>query len=202
MLELLNLKIDFNIPKIISNKEFKKFISIYDDNQICITEYIYESEKINENNIIIDEINLIKDNKSSSITPSIDSYFSTYSDYYNPNNLFINTDYYYCSKSNNNDEYLMFDFEKEYWFQKIVINFYDKYPENKIKSFNIIIYDQKKRIIDNFKVRDLESCLKKYSFSLFYKFRYIKFELLENHGGNYFIIKNIVFIPDDFYSIK
>ena len=202
VLELLNLKIDFNIPKIISNKEFKKFISIYDDNQICITEYIYESEKINENNIIIDEINLIKDNKSSSITPSIDSYFSTYSDYYNPNNLFINTDYYYCSKSNNNDEYLMFDFEKEYWFQKIVINFYDKYPENKIKSFNIIIYDQKKRIIDNFKVRDLESCLKKYSFSLFYKFRYIKFELVENHGGNYFIIKNIVFIPDDFYSIK
>ena len=80
VLELLNLKIDFNIPKIISNKEFKKFISIYDDNQICITEYIYESEKINENNIIIDEINLIKDNKSSSITPSIDSYFSTYSD--------------------------------------------------------------------------------------------------------------------------
>ena len=96
----------------------------------------------------------------------------------------------------------MFDFEKEYWFQQIVINFYDKYPENKIKSYNIMIYDQKKRIIDNFKVRDLESCLKKYSFSLFYKFRYIKFELIENHGGNFFIIKNIVFIPDDIYSIK
>ena len=164
--------------------------------------YIYESEKINENNIIIAEINLIKDNKSSSITPSIDSYFSTYSDYYKANNLFINTDYYYCSKSNNNDEYLMFDFEKEYWFQKIVINFYDKYPENKIKSYNIMIYEQKKRIIDNFEVRDLKRSLKCHYFTLLYKFRYIKFELIENHGGNFFIIKYIVFIPDDIYSIK
>ena len=44
--------------------------------------------------------------------------------------------------------------------------------------------------------------LKYFSVSSQCKFRYIKFELLENHGGNYFIIKNIEFIPDEIYTIK
>ena len=44
--------------------------------------------------------------------------------------------------------------------------------------------------------------LKSFPVDLNYKFRYIKFELLENHGGNYFIIKNIEFSSDETYSIK
>ena len=201
LLELLNIKINFNIPKIISTKEFKKIISIYDDNQICIMEYSYNAENINENNIIIDKINLIKDNNSEN-TPSKNLYHSTYSDSYTPKNLFIQNNYYYCSKSNKNDEYLMFDFENEYWFNKVVITYIDKYQDDRIKSCNIIIYDQKKRIIKNIQLRDLKMDLKSFPVDLNYKFRFIKFELLENHGGNYFIIKNIEFSSDETYSIK
>ena len=136
------------------------------------------------------------------ITPSIDSYFSVYNYYYTPKNLFINTNYYYCSKSNSNNEYLKFDFKKEYWFKKIVIKFYTKYPENRIKYFNILIYDQKNRIIETFQRLYSNMDSESFSYTLNYKFRYIKFELLNNHGGNYYIIKNIEFIPENIYSIK
>ena len=200
LIELLNFKINYNIPKIILTQEFKKIISIYDNNQLSIADYKYNNIYNNENNLIINEINLIQDNNSEIVPPS-SSYFSAYDDEYTPNKLFIENDYY-CSKSNGNNENIMFDFEKEYWFNKVIVEYVDKYKTSRIKNLNVLIYDNKKRFIDKFVYNNINQDLNSFNFALNSKCRYIKFEFIENYGGDYFIIGKIRFNTEEIYSIN
>ena len=197
-IELLNFKINYNLPKILLNKEFKKIINIYDNNQLCIIDYIYKNELINEN-VHINEINLIKDNESEIIPPS-STYSSIYNEDYSPKNLFIENEYY-CSKSNNN-EFIQFDFQKEYCFNKIVVTYIDKYTKGRLKKFNIIYLDKKMRVVDKFECNNKDKELDYFTLSINVKGRYIKFEFLENFGENYFVIGKINFFVDEVYSIK
>ena len=164
--------------------------------QLIINIIIYN----NENNLIINEINLIQDNNSEIVPPS-SSYFSAYDDEYRPNKLFIENDYY-CSKSNGNNENIMFDFEKEYWFNKVIVEYVDKYKTSRIKNLNVLIYDNKKRFIDKFVYNNINQDLNSFNFILNSKCRYIKFEFIENYGGDYFIIGKIRFNTEEIYSIN
>ena len=197
-IELLNFKINYNLPKILLTKEFKKIINIYDNNQLCIIDYIYKNELINES-VHINEINLIKDNKSEIIPPS-STYSSIYDEDYTPKNLFIEKEYY-CSKSNNN-EFIQFDFQKDYCFNKIVVSYIDKYKKGRLKKFNIIYLDKKMRVVDKFECSNIDMELDNFTLSINSKGRYIKFEFLENFGENYFVIGKINFFVDEVYSIK
>lgn len=201
LIELFNFKINYNIPKIMVSQEFKKIISVYDNNQLCIVDYTYKSElRYENNNMNINEINLIQDNNSEIIPPKSE-YFSVYDDDYTPKNLFIENEYY-CSKSNNNNENILFDFEKEYWLNKIIVTYIDKYQKSRIKKLNVLLYDKKKRIIKKCEYSDFNMEWKNFNITINSKCRYIKFELLENYGEKFFIIGSIRFIVDEIYSIN
>lgn len=201
LIELFNFKINYNIPKIMVSQEFKKIISVYDNNQLCIVDYTYKSElRYENNNMNINEINLIQDNNSEIIPPKSE-YFSVYDDDYTPKNLFIENEYY-CSKSNNNNENILFDFEKEYWLNKIIVTYIDKYQKSRIKKLNVLLYDKKKRIIKKCEYSDYNMEWKNFNITINSKCRYIKFELLENYGEKFFIIGSIRFIVDEIYSIN
>ena len=199
LIELLNFKINYNIPKIIFNEGFKKFITLYDNNQLCILDYIYEKEFKNQDNIQINKINLKLDNKSEIIPPQSE-FSSVYNNDYKVENLFLEKDYY-CSKTNKNES-ILFDFEKEYYFKSINISYIDKYKKGRLKKFNLIILDKEKRLINkiDYSVDKLEC--NNLNVPADNKGRYLKFEFLENFGEEYFVIGKMKFLVEQTYSIN
>ena len=200
LINLLNFKINYNIPKIVFNGEFKKLIYVYENNQLCIMDYIYEQNLKNNNDIRINQINLQLDNQSE-IIPPISEFSSIYNNDYKVQNLFVENNYYYCSKNNKNES-LLFDFEKEYCFNRIVILYIDRFKKERLKQFKIVIGDKDKRWVhtQEYSIDRMED---NYLYiSLNNKGRYIKFELLENFGGYYFIIGRMQFFVEQIYSIQ
>ena len=199
LIELLNFKLNYNIPKIAISQRFQKFINIYDNNQLCILDYMYENHYNNQNNDNKNEIILIKDNNSEIIPPSF-IYSSIYDSEYDPKNLFKEKEYY-CSKTKKN-EFITFDFEKEYYFNKIIVKYINKYKNGRIKKFKLYFLDSKKRIIDIFEKNDFDKEWDFFTIITNNKARYIKFEFLENFGENYFVIGKMSFYVEETYSIK
>ena len=124
IIQLLNFKIDNN-PKILVNQNFKKLGHLYDNNQLCILDYIYDEniEDNNLNNENIMKINLSKDEHI--IIEYI--YSSIYANKYHPEKLFTEESYF-CSKSNSN-EFITFNYKEETYFTRFRKNFLDDYKD-------------------------------------------------------------------------
>ena len=92
--ELLNIKLEYNYPKVVLFSNINKIISIYDNNQLAIINFKYQKDIINTND---KEYLNIKINSHSKLTPKILHYSNIYSESYNPLYLFDDSSYYYCS---------------------------------------------------------------------------------------------------------
>ena len=203
-IQLLNFKIDNDPPKIFFNQGFKKFINLYENNnQLCIVDFTLKEIELDNNEIDneIKEINLTKDNDLE-IIPKIYNYSSKYEgkEKYAPINL-LSEKSYYCSNSKSN-EFLEFEFEKKYFFNRFIISYIDKYEKTRIKKFQISFLDEKRNII-SFQVHSVND-IKPYNITgdLNDIAKYIRLDLLENFGGDYFCIRRIRFFADITYSIK
>ena len=200
--QLLNFKINDNLPKIMLHQNFKQFIALYDNNQLCIVDYIYNEECLNYNNINenISNISELNSIKNSIIIPNIYTFSSVYNNdnkNYGVNNLFFGS-YYFCTQSNIN-EFIEFDFKTEYFFKNCKIKFYKNYYyESRFKKIKIIFLDSEKKIIRTYEIKN-ENKKDEYFIVNFFntKGRYIKFEFLENFGEKYFIIDKMEFFIDE-----
>jgi hypothetical protein len=203
LIQLLNFKINNNIPKIVLNQGFKKFINIYDNNQLCIMDYVCEQNLINNNEMRRTQINLNYDYENLEIIPKDISCSSTYDSSYCPQNLFKSYSYY-CSETNKN-EYILFDFEREYCFRKIILTYndiHDPYKKARLKKFKVIIMDRNKAQIYAKEFTREKISEMQYEFEVEGKGRYIKFELLENFGEDYFTIGGLKFFLRQTYSLQ
>ena len=198
----LNFKINNYLPKIMFHQNFKQFIALYDNNQLCIVDYIYNEECLSYNNINenISNINELNSIKNSIIIPTKYIFSSVYNNdnkNYGVNNLFFGS-YYFCTQSNIN-EFIEFDFKNEYFFKNCKFKFYKNYYyESRFKKIKIIFLDNKKNIIRTYE-KENENKKDEYFIVNFFstKGRYIKFEFIENFGEKYFIIDKMEFFIDE-----
>ena len=127
ILKSLHFKINCNIPKILLWGNFNTFIFLYDNNQLCIAEYILDNDnKVNLNQINNNRIININENNIKKI-PKIHSCSQVFDNDYRAQRLFDNKSYY-CSKYPNN-QFIIFDYENEHFLKdlhffilKLVIN--------------------------------------------------------------------------------
>jgi len=199
IIQLLNFKID-NFPKILVNQNFKKLVHLYDNNQLCIIDYIYD-ENIEDNNINnenIMKINLSKD--AEKVIIFIFNFSSCYDNKYHPEKLFTKESYY-CSKSNSN-EFITFNYKEEYYFNRFKMNFLDDYKDSRPKKFNITILDNKERPIKTYNFINDNIDNKSFEKNLNIKGKFLKFDFLENFGGKYFCIERMNIYVNNAYSIK
>ena len=195
----LNLELYYNIPKFLSYN-YGKFISVYQDNQLCIMNinlFKEDNNKINHNFPI--KIKNENQNFSRIIIPNISNSSPTYNNLYVPETLFKNNGYYYCSCKYAINPFIEFDFKEEFYFFSFDIT-YENSRSNKPKNYNIEFYDNKKRKINTI---EFISEKDKNSESNFIneKARYLKLNLTSNYGGNYFEIKKINFSVLNFFSL-
>ena len=199
--QLLNFKIDNNPPKLLLNENFKKFVGLYDNNQLCIINYTLNKNIENNNNEDkndISELIFRKDN-SIEVIPSIDLFSSSYDYDYKPKNLFINNSYY-CSKSNKN-EYIQFNFKKEYYFTQFKMKYIEKYIESRPKKFRITVLDENLKFIN---YMDFTIDKKDYDIIEGYINEngvYLRFDFIANFGEDYICIDEIKFFAGGTYSI-
>ena len=200
LINLLNIKID-NIPKILLNHNFTKFIYLYDNSQLCLVDYHF-NENMNDNNVSKGKIMKIflSKNNNYEIVPPASFYSSIYENKYDPSKLF-SEESYFCTKTNV-DQYILFYFKEEYYFTGFKMKFLDNYIKAKPKRFKMTILDNKQRFIneyvffiDNIETKLLEGNLND-------KGAYIRIDLLENFGEKYICIERMNFLVDVFYSIK
>ena len=116
---------------------------------------------------------------------------------YNPPNIFANSELYYCTSSNSPNQYIHFDFEKEYNFYYFKIIYPEKETKCRLKQYLVELYDDEHRktneILYNIEDKDKSSDIQ----IIGDKARYIYFIFKENFNGNYFIIKNLEFYTID-----
>ena len=200
--EIFKFKVAFNVPKITALNNINKFVLLYEDNQICILDYNSFNEA-NQNN----SLDTYKNNKENNIKeikiknvgpliPLIMKNSNIYSSSYEPSNLFINNDYYYCSSSNEPGHYIEFDFKKEYNFAYFKLICYEKETRCRLKKYSMKLFDGKARHTNSFEFTGK----KENSIEIKYlgdKARYIRLDFIENFTGLYFIIKNIEFYAFD-----
>ena len=192
LLNLFNFKLDTNLPKIIMNNNLNNFIYLFDNNQLCLTEYIYKNNEIKNN--YKENIKEIIIRKNGVITPKIDSFSEVYSKDYEPSKLFSEErnllGYYYCSKNSSN-AFIIFDCLNEYFFKYFTITFLPRKENCRPKNFKVSILDDEKNTINSFTfINDtIESLV--ITYYLKNKGRFLKFDLIDNHGGDYIIIKNL-----------
>ena len=110
---------------------------------------------------------------------------------------------YFCSKGNTN-EFITFQFDKEYCFSKIIILYPDSYKKARLKQYSIIGYDRKGNYLKtcdftNDGENDFE--FKIINLSMDLKAAYLKLELSKNFGEEYFCIKKIQFFADITHSL-
>ena len=198
--DLLNLKFEYNYPKIILFSKLNKFIYLYDVNQLCIIDYIFKEkenkdEKAKPNNKkIINGLKILKKN----VIIKIIEHSGLYSDSYHPLNLFNNSSYYYCSNRGAN-QFFELDFSNEYFLLKYDITYNNSNKNCIPKKYIVQIYDNKKREINKFEFINTEK--KNETRKINEMARYIRFNFLENFGGNYIIIQKMNFTYKNLYDI-
>ena len=205
LIELFNFKEYYYFPKILLNNNFENMIYLYENNQLSIVEY--KSVKNNQNIIIQNQMNKkIKIKENANKLPKIIYYSEVYNQNYGPSNLFANDDdnpysYYYCSKKPSN-QYIEFEFIDEYFIGSFEIIYLYRYKECKPKHFKVTILDNNKNIkkICEFINDDIDSLSHEYN--LKNKGRYLRFDLIDNHGGDYIIIKKIDFYANPIDSVQ
>ena len=204
--EFFNIKIYNYFPKIIFNYNFEIFIYLYDNNQLCITDYIPNEDKSNTNEIKTTDLSI---KKNDLIIPKIDNCSEVYSQNYDASKLFSNDvlfsndfyGHYYCSK-NNMKQYIVFDCGNEYFFNSFQIIYLSRKNNCKPKHFIVSILDKYKNVVNIFKFENKNINIESEEYNLKNKGRYIRFDLLDNYGGNYFIIKNLKFYANPIDSVE
>ena len=216
--DIFYFKISYNIPKIISLNNTDKFLLLYEDNQISIIDYNIsnnidnkekaknekdkksdkdtKNENINKTPEIPESIKEINIKKIGPLIPEVVDHSAIYSDSYEPSNLFINNSDYYCSYSDNPKHFIEFDFKEEYNFTYFKVICYEKETRCRPKNYNMILYDDKKRIINTFEFTGIKENSSEIKY-LGERGRYIKLNFKENFSGSYFILKNIEFYAND-----
>ena len=192
--QLLNNKIDNNYPRFLTINNKNKIIALYENNQICQMNLILsEKEKENQDNKPLKNKKQIKIiyNSKKDLIPNEYYYSEIYSNEYHPGNLFKENSDYYCSRKGV-EHFIEFDFSQEYYFLDFKMVFRRKFKECIPKLFSIIIYDNKKRMVNEllYVTENNEIEVQK---SINEIGRYIRFNFIENFGGDYIIIKNIYF---------
>ena len=204
--ESLNFKINYNIPKIMLWKNTNKFLFVYENNQLCNVNYSFKNE--NNNEINHNNINIINDNNNININinineirriPNIDSASPTLWGY-EPEKLFVKN-YYYCSKYPNN-QFIVFDYKKEIFFKGFTLLFHSEYKSCRPKNYKITILNNEKSIINIFAFTILDRNCKNKEHKLNNRGRYIRFDFIDNFGGNWIIIKNLQIDIDFIYSVQ
>ena len=213
LIEIFNYKISNNIPKILSFHNSNKFLLLYEKNQICVFEKAKDKIYMNTDKIIKgDELNeKDKDNKkdildqfavigkeiliknNNIIIPIVAKYSEVYSSSYEPKYLFTDDNYYYCSL-NNQEQFIHFDFSKEYNFTYFKILFFDTQKNCMPQKYYVELYDNDYKKINEFEFitehfKDNKDDIK----DLRCTARYIHFILKHNFGGQYFIINKLKF---------
>jgi hypothetical protein len=189
LLELMNIKIDNNKPKSLLSNDFKTFVYLYENNQLCIDEYIL-NDKL-DNAINLKNIKIINIIRNSLIIPDIASFSKCYGKDYEPKNLFKEHKYY-CSNTSSN-HYILFKFATEYFISDFTMTYHSSCLKCKPQNFRVIIMDEKKNIINIENFCNKTISLKEENYAINNKGRYIKLELLDNFGGEYIMIKDIIF---------
>ena len=206
--ELFNFKAYYYFPKILLNNNFEDMIYLYENNQLSIVEYKYE--KYNKN--IINQINqnqmikkiTIKENANN--LPKIIDYSEVYNSNYSPLNLFVNNNddfysYYYCSKNPSN-QYIVFEFIDEYFIGSFEIFYLSRYKKCKPKNFKVSILDNNKNIIKICEFINNDNNSLSHEYNLKNKGRYLRFDLIDNYGGDYIIIKKINIYANPIDSVQ
>ena len=199
--QMFKFRVSFNIPKITTLNN-NKFLLLYENNQMCIIDFksLFESNHNNslDNNKNNSDNNIkeIKIKEVGPLKPKIMKHSDIYSNSYEPSNLFIEDDHYYCSSSNEPGHYIEFDFKKEYNFSCFILICYEKETRCRLKKYSMKLFDEKGRQTNLFEFtgKKENSFEKKY---LGDKARYIRLDFLENFTGAYYIIKNIKFYAFD-----
>jgi hypothetical protein len=189
LLELMNIKIDNNKPKSLLSNDFKTFVYLYENNQLCIDEYIL-NDKL-DNAINLKNIKIINILKSILRIPDIISFSKCYGKDYEPKNLF-NEHKYYCSNTSSN-HYILFDFSTEYFVSDFTMIYHSSCLKCKPQNFRVIIMDENMNIVNIQKFCNKTISLKEENYAIYNKGRYIKLELLDNFGGEYIMIRDITF---------
>ena len=89
------------------------------------------------------------------------------------------------------DEYILFDCLNEYFLREFEIIFLPRKKECRLKNFNVTILDKDKKVVNIFHFINNDIELISNTFELRAKGRYLKFDLINNYGGDYIIIKKL-----------
>ena len=193
--ELLNSKIEYNYPKMLLLSNNNKIIVLYEKNQLGIINLKIQQDNINEKeNNKEQNIQEIKINSQSNLSPKITEYSNIYSESYNPLYLLDDSSYYFCTTSefNKGKNYFKLDFCCDLFLEEIKIIYHYDYKDCIPKNCSIIIYNKKKDIIRqiNF-INSKEELNEKIEINEIT--RYILFDFKDNLGGDYIIIKKLKF---------
>ena len=90
-------------------------------------------------------------------------------------------------------QYIVFDCGNEYFFNSFQIIYLSRKFQCKPKHFIVSILDKYKCVVNIFKFENKDINISSEEYTLKNKGRYIRFDLLDNYGGDYFIIKNLKF---------
>ena len=204
--ELFNFKAYYYFPKILlNNNNFENTIYLYENNQLSILEY---NNKDNNKNIItqnqMTKKITIKENANK--LPKIIDFSEVYSKNYEPSNLFVNNDEdfytnYYCSKNPSN-QYIVFEFIDEYFIGSFEIFYLSRRKKCKPKNFKVTILDNNKNIIKIFEFINDDIKSLSHEYNLKNKGKYLRFDLIDNYGGAYIIIKKINFYANPVDSVQ
>ena len=184
--------------KLVLWPSYNKIINLCDDNQLFILDHI-EKDKINNFNDIainndIKKLDIVSNNLHVITSAIIDSFSSCYDRKYKPECLFLENSYY-CSKTREN-EFIVFKFEKEYFFKGFDIKIHEDYLDARPKNLKVSILDKKKRLTANcdyyFVNEDFDKNLIKHCY-LNAKGMYLKFDFLDNLDDKYIILERINF---------
>ena len=184
--------------KLVLWPSYNKIINLCDDNQLFILDHI-EKDKINNFNDIainndIKKLNIVSNNLHVITSAIIDSFSSCYDRKYKPECLFLENSYY-CSKTREN-EFIVFKFEKEYFFKGFDIKIHEDYLDARPKNLKVSILDKKKRLTANYDYyfvnEDFDKNLIKHCY-LNAKGMYLKFDFLDNLDDKYIILERINF---------
>ena len=115
-------------------------------------------------------------------------YYKNDSDY-SPSVLFSDKSHYYNS-AKVNEHYIEFEFDKEYFFSDVKMEFVEKYKNCIPYIISLQIFDNKKRMT-NENVITVENDKLICNIIINEKARYIKFSFIGNYGGEYIIIKRM-----------
>ncbi len=113
--------------------------------------------------------------------------------------LFKDNESYYCSSSGTK-HYFLLDFLQEYYFLDFHIIFHEDYKTCIPKTYTIQVYDEKKRQTNEIIYITDDKILQIYDKQklcddkkINEKCRYIRFNFIDNFGGEYIIINKIGF---------